>query len=132
MQHGNITQTIKLTMTIPSDGETPTGEDLLKVCPVSQAFEEIGSKWRLVVLHSIHMNGEQRFSELQETTSADSGTLSRVLEELEAGGFVNRRLEDRPISTFYSLTEKGESLATVFDAIEAWANDWTDAESAVF
>lgn len=118
-------------MTIPSDGETPTGEDLLNVCPVSQAFEEIGSKWRLVVLHSIHMNGEQRFSELQETTSADSGTLSRVLEELEAGGFVDRRLEDRPISTFYSLTEKGESLATVFDAIEAWADDWTDAESAV-
>ena len=117
-------------MTIPSDREKASNEDLLEVCPVSQAFEEIGSKWRLVVLHSIHMNGEQRFSELQETTSADSGTLSRVLEELESGGFVNRRLEDRPISTFYSLSEKGESLATVFDAIEDWANDWTDAESA--
>lgn len=119
-------------MTTPSDRRDPTEDDLLEVCPVSQAFEEIGSKWRLVVMHSIHKNGEQRFSELQETTSADSGTLSRVLEELEAGGFVHRRLEDRPISTHYSLTEKGASLASVFDEIEAWATDWTDAESAAF
>lgn len=107
-------------------------DELFEACPVSKAFEQIGSKWRLVVLHSIHINGEQRFSELQEATTAESATLSRVLEELEERGFVNRRLEDRPISTYYSLTEKGKSLGNVFNEIEAWANEWTSAESAMF
>ena len=119
-------------MTIDPDQSDPESDDLLEACPVSKAFEEIGSKWRLVVMHSIHIQGEQRFSELQETTSAESATLSRVLEELEERGFVNRRLEDRPIATYYSLTDKGTSLARVFDEIEAWANEWTTAESSVF
>jgi DNA-binding HxlR family transcriptional regulator len=108
------------------------GDELFERCPVSQAFEQIGSKWRLVVMHSIHMKGEQRFTELQENTSARSSTLSRVLEELEELGLINRRLEDRPIATYYDLTEKGRSLAGVFGEIEAWADDWTEAESTYF
>lgn len=119
-------------MTTGSDPHEPHEDDLLEVCPVSRAFEQIGSKWRLVVMHSIHMNGEQRFTELTENTSADSSTLSRVLEELEERDLVHRRLEDRPIATYYDLTEKGRSLADVFDEIEAWADDWTAAESAAF
>lgn len=119
-------------MTVDPERSDPEGDELFEACPVSQAFEQIGAKWRLVVLHSIHMQGEQRFSELQATTSAESATLSRVLEELEERDFVNRRLEDRPIATYYSLTEKGESLARVFDEIEAWADEWTTAESSVF
>lgn len=119
-------------MTIDPDQSDPQSDDLLEACPVSKAFEQIGSKWRLVVMHSIHMQGEQRFSELQETTTAESATLSRVLDELEERGFVNRRLEDQPIATYYSLTEKGQSLANVFDEIESWADEWTTAESSVF
>lgn len=119
-------------MTAHPHESVPEGDELFERCPVSQAFEQIGSKWRLVVMHSIHMNGEQRFTELTEHTSADSSTLSRVLEELEERDLVHRRLEDRPIATYYDLTEKGRSLADVFDEIEAWADDWTAAESAAF
>lgn len=104
-------------------------EEILELCPVSQAFEEIGSKWRLVVMHSLHLHGEQRFTHLQETTSADSATLSRVLEELADREFVTRRLEDRPIATYYSLTAKGQALASVFDETEVWADEWTGAKS---
>lgn len=117
-------------MTANPDAPVQEGEDLVSVCPVSAAFESIGSKWRLAVLHTIHIHGEQRFSELQENTTADSSTLSRVLGELEERDFVDRRLEDRPIATYYRLTPKGQSLASVFEAIEAWAEEWTDIESA--
>jgi len=115
----------------PNESE-PEGDGLFEACPVSQAFEQVGSKWRLVVMHSIHLNGEQRFSELAENTSAESSTLARVLEELEERNLVQRRLEDRPISTYYDLTEKGKSLDVVFDEIEEWADDWTAAESTDF
>lgn len=102
--------------------------DVFEQCPVARSFEVVGSKWRLTVLRCLHIWGEQRFSELQESSSADSSTLSRVLEELESQDLVHRRLEDRPIATYYRLTDKGNALSDVFDEFEEWALEWTAAE----
>lgn len=102
--------------------------DVFEMCPVARAFEITGSKWRLTVLRCLHLWGEQRFSELQETSTADSKTLSRVLKELEGRDLVRRRLEDRPIATYYQLTERGRGLAGVMEEFEEWAFEWTDAE----
>ncbi|MFQ3318120.1 MAG: DNA-binding HxlR family transcriptional regulator [Natronomonas sp.] len=96
------------------------------VCPVVESMEEIGSKWRLLVLHDLQ-DGEKRFNELKRSTEANARTLSRVLDDLQEMGYVERRLEeDSPVATYYSLTSKGESLCPVFDEIEAWAEDWLD------
>lgn len=103
-------------------------DDLFEICPVARAFEIVGSKWRLTVLRSLHLYGEQRFSELQETTTADSATLSRILKDLEEQELINRRLQDRPIATHYNLTERGASLTGVFEEFEAWAFEYTAAE----
>ena len=93
-------------------------------CAVIESLEQIGSRWRLVVLHELQ-NGEQRFNELKRATDASSRTLSRVLDDLQEMGFVDRRLEeDAPVATYYQLTSKGESLCPVFDEIEAWAEEW--------
>jgi DNA-binding HxlR family transcriptional regulator len=102
--------------------------DVFEICPVARAFEITGSKWRLTVLRCLHLWGEQRFTELQETSTADSTTLSRVLGELEERNLINRRLEDRPIATYYDLTERGEALAGVFEEFEEWALEWTAAD----
>jgi len=107
----------------------PGSVNQFEVCPVAQPFDEIGSKWRLIVLHHLVMNGERRFNELQERTPADSSTLTRVLEELEERDLIRRRLEDRPIATYYDPTDEGESLATTFDDIEDWADNRTAADS---
>ncbi|MFW5934449.1 MAG: winged helix-turn-helix transcriptional regulator [Halolamina sp.] len=97
------------------------------VCPVVDAVEQIGSQWRLVVLHDL-TEGEKRFNELKRSTEANARTLSRVLDDLQESGFVERRLEeDAPVATYYSLTGKGESLAPVFDEIESWANEWLES-----
>lgn len=103
-------------------------DDLFEICPVARAFEIVGSKWRLTVLRSLHLYGEQRFSELQETTTADSATLSRVLGDLEEQELISRRLEDRPIATYYDLTNRGASLTGVFEEFETWAFEHTAAE----
>lgn len=95
-------------------------------CPVVESMEQIGSKWRLLVLHDLQ-DGEKRFNELKRSTDANSRTLSRVLDDLGETGFVERRLEeDAPVATYYSLTPKGRSLCPVFDEIEAWADSWLD------
>jgi len=96
-------------------------------CSVIDSLEQIGSQWRLIVLHDLQ-EGEKRFNELKRSTDASSRTLSRVLDDLQELGFVNRRLEeDAPVATFYSLTPKGRSLCPVFDEIDAWADEWLHA-----
>ncbi|WP_335998754.1 winged helix-turn-helix transcriptional regulator [Halorientalis halophila] len=101
-----------------------SGEDHPGPCPIVRSIEQIGSQWRLVVLHDLR-EGEKRFNELKRSTGASSRTLSRVLDDLQETGFVSRRLEeDAPVATYYELTEKGESLCPVFDEIENWADEW--------
>ncbi|MFA1612213.1 winged helix-turn-helix transcriptional regulator [Halobellus rubicundus] len=107
---------------------SPESDD--EPCSVIDSLEQIGSQWRLIVLHDLQ-EGEKRFNELKRSTDASSRTLSRVLDDLQELGFVDRRLEeDAPVATFYSLTPKGRSLCPVFDEIEAWAEEWLDAPPA--
>jgi DNA-binding HxlR family transcriptional regulator len=97
-------------------------------CVVIDSLEQIGSQWRLIVLHDLQ-EGEKRFNELKRSTDASSRTLSRVLDDLGEMSFVDRRLEEEsPVATYYSLTEKGRSLEPVFDAIDEWAEEWLDPE----
>jgi len=93
-------------------------------CAVIESIDQIGSRWRLVVLHELQ-EGERRFNELKRATDASSRTLSRVLDDLQEMEFVERRLEeDAPVATYYRLTDKGRSLCPVFDEIEDWADEW--------
>jgi DNA-binding HxlR family transcriptional regulator len=113
-------------MAVESTQEERTNHEDDGPCAVVDSMDQIGSKWRLVVLHELQ-TGEQRFNELKESTGASSRTLSRVLDDLQELGFVERRMEaDAPVATYYSLTPKGGSLCPVFDAIESWADDWVD------
>ena len=105
-----------------------TAEDNPDACPIVRSIEQIGSQWRLVVLHDLREE-EKRFNELKRSTGASSRTLSRVLDDLQEMGFVSRRLEeDAPVATYYTLTEKGASLCPVFDEIETWADEWLAPE----
>lgn len=106
------------------NGENEDEEYSESACSVIDSLEQIGSTWRLIVLHDLQ-DGEKRFNELKRSTDASSRTLSRVLDDLQEMGFVTRRLEeDAPVATYYSLTDKGRSLCPVFDEIEAWADEW--------
>lgn len=103
--------------------EKTVEEQNAAACPVVEAVETIGSEWRLVVLHEL-VEGEQRFNELKRSTGASSRTLSRVLDDLEEAALVDRRVEEKPIATYYSLTERGQALCPVFSELEQWADEW--------
>ena len=105
-----------------TDGDDRYSEE---ACYVIDSLEQIGSQWRLIVLHDLQ-EGEKRFNELKRSTGASSRTLSRVLDDLEDAALVDRRVEDRPIATYYSLTEKSRALCPVFEELESWADDWLD------
>lgn len=94
-------------------------------CVVVAAIREIGSAWRLIVMHNLATD-EKRFNELKRSTGANSSTLSRVLDDLRAADLVQRRVEEEPLATYYRLTPKGNELCPVFQELEQWAEEWVD------
>ncbi|QCS44486.1 helix-turn-helix domain-containing protein [Natrinema versiforme] len=112
--------------TQPPEAEEDTEVEQLNtaVCNVVGSIEEIGSKWKLIVLNDLR-DGEKRFNELKRSTGASSYTLSRVLDNLEEDGFIENRKEfESPVASYYTLTEKGGALCPVFEALDEWGEDW--------
>ncbi|AHZ24349.1 transcriptional regulator (plasmid) [Haloferax mediterranei ATCC 33500] len=117
-------------MSVPKDDSEE--KDILseEECQVIDSISQLGSQWRLLVLYDLQ-HSEKRFNELKRSTGASSRTLSRVLDDLQELGYVNRRLEeDAPVATYYSLTTKGESLCPVFDELENWTREWAGESAA--
>ncbi|MCX2818278.1 MAG: DNA-binding HxlR family transcriptional regulator [Methanobacteriota archaeon] len=98
-----------------------------EACPVVEAVEEIGSRWRLIILHDLQ-EGEKRFNQLEKSTGASSSTLSRVLDDLEELGLVRRRVEESPIASYYRLTPKGEALSPALEELADWSEEWLEEE----
>ena len=107
-----------------TDEDTEVEQKNADVCNVVGSVEEIGSKWKLIVLNDLR-DGEKRFNEIKRSTGASSYTLSRVLDDLEEAGFIENRKEfESPVASYYTLTEKGDALCPVFESLDMWGEDW--------
>lgn len=109
---------------VTDDVSSQSDQQLEQQYSIREAFEQIGGKWELIVIYKLQ-NGEKRFNDLKRSTDANARTLSRVLDDLQELGFVACRCErESPIATYYSLTEKGKSLESVFATLEQWNRNW--------
>jgi len=100
-------------------------------CPYyHHAVELIGRRWTGAIVRAL-LSGEERFSDLTAAIPGLSDRLlSERLKELEAEGVVTRTVvPETPVRIQYQLTEKGRALASVVDALSAWANRWVEADS---
>lgn len=103
-----------------------------ELCPrFHQAVEIIGRRWSGSVLRLL-LDGATRFHELSDTIPGISDKmLSERLKELEAGGLITRAVEPTtPVRVEYHLTDMGEALRPIMDAVGAWANEWIDTPPA--
>ncbi|MGH2561167.1 MAG: winged helix-turn-helix transcriptional regulator [Thermomicrobiales bacterium] len=101
-------------------------------CPVyHHAIELIGRRWTGAILRAL-LSGETRFSEVTATVPGLSDRLlSERLKELEAEGIVTRTvIPDTPVRIAYHLTEKGQALSQVMEAIALWAEEWVEPAHA--
>lgn len=90
-------------------------------CPVVKTLKVIGSKWTMLLLHSM-FDGKKRFGELQRALPGISPkTLSQRLQELEQEGLITKTIfAEVPLHVEYNLTEKGKSLKGVFSSLSKW------------
>jgi len=96
-------------------------------CPVyHHAVELIGRRWTGAILRAM-LFGATRFSDIAASIPGLSDRLlSERLKELEAEGIVSRDVyAQTPVRIEYHLTEKGQALSTVIEAISDWANTWS-------
>lgn len=91
-------------------------------CPVTCAAAIIGKKWHPVIVDRLLEDGPLRFSELQARVDGiSSKVLSESLADLQEKHLVDRTvIGERPPGVEYSLTEYGNGLEPVIDAMFEW------------
>ncbi|MGH2971969.1 MAG: winged helix-turn-helix transcriptional regulator [Gaiellaceae bacterium] len=94
-------------------------------CAVAATAEIIGAKWTALLVHDLS-EGPRRFSELEHSCSGISPrTLAERLRALEQEGIVERRsYPESPPRVEYELTDKGQSLLPIIDAMRQFGHLW--------
>lgn len=97
-----------------------------KECAVERTLDIIGNRWTSLIVRELLM-GTKRFNELRKNLQGISPkTLSERLTALEEEGILTRTLyPEVPPRVEYRLTEKGRSLAPIFEAMREWGSQWT-------
>ena len=101
------------------------------ICPnYHRAIELIGRRWTGAILLALS-HGAERFCALTAAVPGLSDRmLSERLKELEAERIVYRTvIPTTPVTVTYQLTEKGQALQGVMDAVGQWAQEWLAPES---
>ena len=97
----------------------------LPACPVETTLTLIGDKWKVLILRDL-MPGTKRFGELKKSIGIVSQkVLTAQLRDMEQSGLVNRKVyAEVPPRVEYSLTELGQSLKPILDAMQHWGEDY--------
>lgn len=97
----------------------------LPLCPVSRTAFIIGSRWTSEIIRELVDHGARRFSDLEATlTGIAPNTLSNRLKMLEDHGVIVRKIYDsHPPRSEYRLTEKGNKMRPIIDAMRTWGRN---------
>lgn len=93
----------------------------LPECPVATTVQLVGSKWKLLIIRNLRER-PWRFNELQRDLAGISQkVLTDSLRALEADGIVTRTVyAETPPRVEYALSDLGETLRPLLDAMEQW------------
>lgn len=94
-----------------------------EACPLQQAMDMIGGKWKLPILCALAVDGSTRYNDLKRKLKGISNTmLAKSLKELEDDGLVTRREHmEVPIRVEYQTTDKAKSLHPILVQLAQWA-----------
>lgn len=102
-------------------------ESFLPNCPVEITLSLIGDKWKVLIIRDL-MEGTKRFGELKNSVGdITQKVLTSNLRVMEKSGLVARKVyAEVPPKVEYSLTDIGESLQPVLDAMVEWGLDYKE------
>ena len=96
----------------------------LPTCPVETTLMLIGDKWKVLILRDL-LPGKKRFGELKKSIgSVSQKVLTAQLRDMESNGLVTRTVyPEVPPRVEYALTELGQSLKPILDAMWNWGEE---------
>lgn len=100
-------------------------KDELPACPVATTLRLIGNKWKILVLQRL-LDRPYRFNELCRSIEGISEkVLTDNLRQLEADEVITRTVfPEVPIRVEYALSDVGESMRPIIDAMFTWGLDY--------
>ena len=103
-------------------------KDELPVCQVATAVSLVGGKWKLLIIRNLRMRS-WRFNDLQRDLEGISQkVLTDSLRQMMDDGLVYRHdYQEMPPRVDYSLTELGEKLLPIMDALADFGNYYKSA-----
>ncbi len=99
----------------------------LPECPVATTVQLIGNKWKLLIIRNL-LRAPQRFTEMRKSIPGISQkVLTDNLRALEEDGLVDREVfAEVPPRVVYSLSELGNTLRPIIDAMRDWGTDYKE------
>ena len=90
-------------------------------CPVATTVQLIGNKWKLLILRNL-LARPWRFNEmLRSIPDISQKVLTDNLRALENDGIITRTVfPEVPPRVEYALSELGDSMRPIIDAMQAW------------
>lgn len=100
-------------------------KDELPECPVATTVSIIGSKWKLLIIRNLLIR-PWRFNELKKDLDGISQkVLTDSLRTMEEDGIITRTIyPEVPPRVEYALSELGESLRPILDAMMQWGTEY--------
>ena len=97
----------------------------MPACPVATTVALIGSKWKLLIMRNL-LARPWRFNELKKDLEGISQkVLTDSLRSMEADGIITRTVyPEVPPRVEYALSDLGESMRPIMDAMEIWGTDY--------
>lgn len=94
-------------------------------CPVAIASEVVGERWTPIILREL-LAGADQFNALHRGIPRISRPLlAKRLRDLEKAGVISAEALPGGRGHRYRLTEAGQELRSVVDALGAWGQRWT-------
>ena len=95
--------------------------------PVEATLSFMSDKWKVLILRDL-LTGTKRFGELKKSIgSISQKVLTSNLRAMEEDGLLKREVfAEVPPRVEYSLTELGESLKPILDAMMDWGMDYKE------
>ncbi len=103
----------------------------MPACPVATTVQLIGSKWKLLIIRNLRAR-PWRFNELKKSLEGISQkSLTDSLRSLEEDGLIIRTVyPEVPPRVEYSLSELGETMRPILDAMENWGLSYQEQVNA--
>jgi DNA-binding HxlR family transcriptional regulator len=100
-------------------------KDELPFCPVATTVDLIGSKWKLLIMREL-LTGTKRFSEIHRALDGVSQkVLTQSLRKMEEDKIIIRTVyPEVPPKVEYALSDLGNSLRPIIDAMQSWGIDY--------